>query len=316
MKIFNFKSGVDFSTKVKWRMKRQRNPLFVTLQDKYEVKKFAEERGVKTAPLLYVTETPELIPFDSLPANYMIKANHGCGWNIICLESDLYIFSNGRHFVDNYGRLVKTKSTERHKISRDETVKICKSWLQQTHITKEWAYQEIHPKIVIEELLKTDEDQIPDDCRLYTFDGKVKAISVGSPIYRRYNRNVFFTPDWTRIELTKYKEKLPDEIPSKPHNLEEMIRTAENLSCNLDFVRVDLYCAQQGIVLGEMTIYPESGSRLSPSGCPDFNKWLGNQWEIGAVDSLLALYWGIPDQIKESLHGQRKKWIEKYAQST
>ena len=81
----------DFSWKMRWRMRHDRNPLFVTVQDKYKVKEYAQKRSVRTAELLYVTDKPETIPFDSLPENYFVKANHGCDWNILCKAGKLYI---------------------------------------------------------------------------------------------------------------------------------------------------------------------------------------------------------------------------------
>ena len=68
---------VNFSAKVRWRMKFDRNPLLVTLQDKYRVREYARLKGVKIAKLLYVTDRPKTIPFGELPKNYLIKANHG-----------------------------------------------------------------------------------------------------------------------------------------------------------------------------------------------------------------------------------------------
>ena len=53
---------------------------------------------------------------------------------------------------------------------------------------------------------------------------------------------------------------------------------AAKLGRGLDFVRVDLYNTTRGVVLGEMTVYPEAGSMNTPTACPVFNKWLGDQW--------------------------------------
>jgi hypothetical protein len=61
--------------------------------------------------------------------------------------------------------------------------------------------------------------------------------------------------------------------------LNEMIAAAERLGRGLDFVRVDLYHSTYGVMLGEITLYPESGVQNSPTACPHFNQWLSGFWQ-------------------------------------
>src|SRR6266542_3004926 len=112
----------DFSWKMRWRMRFDRNPLFVTVQDKFKVKEYAKRLGVRTAELLYVTDDPETIPFDSLPEDYFVKANHGCDWNILCKAGKLYIYKDGSVFIghENLGP---------HNITRERCISICSNWL-------------------------------------------------------------------------------------------------------------------------------------------------------------------------------------------
>ena len=116
------------------------------------------------------------------------------------------------------------------------------------------------------------------DYRLFTFDGKVRAISVGSPTYRRKEWNVFLTPEWEVIPLSSYSEALPLQIPRKPSGLKKMLEAASRLGEGIDFARIDLYVAKEGIRLGEITLYPEGGDRNTPTACPRFNRWLGDFW--------------------------------------
>jgi len=270
----------DFAWKVRWRMKNDKNPIFVILQDKYKVKEYAQDRGVRTAKLLFVTDRPETIPFDQLPRNCFIKANHGSGWNIYCVDSEFFNFKNGKSLVKPDGSLMDRNAAMKYKLTQEECIYLCKKWLRRRFSKEEWAYQYIEPKIIVEEALISIDGKEIKDYRIYTFQGVVKAISVGSPTYRRNRENVFFDPNWKEFKLTKYKEKVPDPLPGKPDNLQEMIRIAEWLGNGLDFVRVDLYDTTQGILLGEITIYPQSGHINTPTACPKFNKWLGDQWVL------------------------------------
>ncbi len=277
---------IDFSAKVKWRMLCDRNPLFVTMQDKYSVREFARSRGVKTAELLFVTDRPETIPFDELPPRYLIKANHGCRWNILCYDSRFYQFKDGRDLVNQDGSFLNTHSAARYEISKAEVIGLCREWLSRDYSRNEWAYRQIRPKIVIEELLESKDEKSLKDYRLYTFHGVVKAINVGSPVFRNNGENVFFDADWNEIVLTKYSEARPDPLPEMPAGFGEMIQAAQNLCESIDFARVDLYDTSKGIILGEITIYPGGGRKLTP--CPRFNTWLGDQWRIGTSDSIAA----------------------------
>lgn len=284
---------VDFSAKVRWRMKYDRNPVFVILQDKYKVQEYAKSKGVKTANLLYDTCSPETIPFGELPPKYLIKANHGCGWNILCYNSELYLFRDGQDLVNRDGSLLNTNSATKYKLRKAEAIQMCREWLSRKFIRREWAYQRIGSRILIEELLLPKDNKALIDYRMYTFFGKVKAINVGSPIIRRNGENAFFSPDWKEFKLTKNKERPPDPLPEKPGSLGEMIDVAQRLGEDVDFARIDLYDTTQGVVLGEITIYPEGGWRDTPTSCPVFNKWLGDQWKLGRTDATVAFCWNV-----------------------
>jgi hypothetical protein len=78
-----------------------------------------------------------------------------------------------------------------------------------------------------------------------------------------------------------------------------MIEVAQKLGTDIDFARIDLYDTTQGIILGEMTIYPEGGILNSPTSCPIFNKWLGNQWKLRKLDAINAFCWNIVYQVMQ-----------------
>jgi len=283
--------NVDFSAKVRWRMRYDRNPLFVTLQDKYRMREYASSKGVKTANLLYVTDRPETIPFGELPQKYLIKANHGQMCNILCFDSELYLFGNGKDLINQNGSGLNMNSAAKYKLRKSEAIQICGEWLTRRWYWREWAYQHIKPRILVEELMVPKDNKVLKDYRMYTFHGVVKAINVGSAIYRRNGENVFFDPSWKEFKLTKYKEKRPDPLPEMPARLGEMIEVAQKLGSDIDFARIDLYDTTQGVVLGEITIYPESGMFDTPTSCPVFNKWIGRQWKLKRADTINTFFW-------------------------
>ncbi len=271
---------LDFAAKVRYRMRYDRNPLYITLTDKYKVREYAGSKAVKTANLLFETDHTEAIPFADLPSNYFIKMNHGSGWNILGYNSGLYLFRDGSELVNPDGSYLNMKSANKYKLTKDQAKKLCYRWLDRRYSKKEWAYQHIRPRIIVEELLSSNHPKDLKDYRLYTFNGEVKAILVDSPLYRRNRENVFFDPDWNEFKLTKYDEKPPHPLPEKPGSFDEMIEVAQRLGKDIDFARIDLYDTTQGVVLGEMTVYPDGGFANTPTSCPVFNRWLGDQWKL------------------------------------
>ena len=284
---------LDFAAKVRHRMRYDRNPLHITVTDKYNVREYARSKAVKTAKLLFESNNPQAIPFLKLPSNYIIKMNHGSGWNILSFNSRLYLFRDGAELVNPDGSYVNENTVHRYRLTQEQAINLCSGWIKRRYSKREWAYQHIVPRIMIEELLVSKDNRELKDYRLYTFYGEVKAILVDSPLYRRNRENVFFDPDWKEIKLTKYDEKPPHPLPEKPDNLEEMIDVAQRLGKNIDFARIDLYDTTQGVVLGEVTVYPDGGLPNTPTFCPVFNQWLGDQWQqrINRTDAITTFFW-------------------------
>ena len=263
----------NFSWKVRWRMKHDRNPVFIEVQDKFLCKQFAIDHQVGTAKLYFVTENPDEIPFDSLPANYFIKANHGCKWNILCKDNELFLFSDGEDLV---GR----KNESSHKITREECIQYCREWLKTVYSKREWAYQHIRPKLMVEEVLEQHGGGELVDYRCFTFNGKVKAVYVDSPTTSVKYQKIFVDSNWQELKIKNHWQTSQPVFPEKPYNFQKIIESAERLGEDFDFVRVDIYNTTNGIVLGEMSIYPMGGEKTQPTPDENFNQWLGDQWTL------------------------------------
>jgi hypothetical protein len=268
-----------FSAKVRWRMLHDRNPLLPILQDKVAVKAYAHDRGIATPRTHFVTANPEQIPFEQLPDPCFIKANHGSAWNFLLDSGNYYYFGNGKALLDEDGKLVKDAVNSVLHISREKLIDMCRQMLAMRFAPKEWAYQLIPPKILVEEVVQASDGKELRDYRCFVFDGVVRMISVGSASYRKRGENVFFTPEWQPIALTQYAESLPQSLPEAPATLREMISAAERLGKGVDFLRADFYQSTRGVLLGEITLYPGGGKLHSPTACPRFNRWLANFWK-------------------------------------
>lgn len=273
-------SRSDFAAKVRWRMAFDRNPLFPVLQDKLASKSYARERHVESAQVLWAGTDPDAIPFDDLPSRCFLKTNHGCRWNILILDGQPYDYGHGQHLCDDSGRLLDRDLLEPYALSREATRAHCRRLLNEVFSTEEWAYSRIPPRIFVEEALQPATGATLTDYRLYTFGGRVRALSLGSPGYRKRRWNIFLTPQWEEIPLTAYREALPEPRPPKPDALPELIAAAERLGRGIDFVRVDLYDTTNGLRLGELTLYPQAGKPGTPTYCSQFNHWLADGWDV------------------------------------
>jgi len=150
-------------------------------------------------------------------------------------------------------------------------------WMALEHhrFNREWAYGEFVPQIIIETML-VDDHEVPDDYRLFVFDGRVVLIEL------RLRRNgigyeAYFDMDWKRLDVSSgYFDRFSGEL-SKPEKLGEMCSVAKKIADDCDFMRVDLYLVEGQIHVGELTLYPGGGFK----GCvPDsLDKPLGAQWK-------------------------------------
>ena len=276
--------SMDFAEKVRWHIAHDNAEPVARLQDKLHVKEFVESRGVCVAATLAVTESARELPLTALPPTCVIKPNHGSGWVILRKDGAFYQFGTGKFVLDERGELLPRSSIFRHELSDAETIDQCDAWLRSKFSTVELSYHRIAPLLIAEEYLTPAVGGDLRDYRFYTFHGKVRAISVGSPTYRRLKRNAFFTPEWEQICLTSYSEALPDTLPEKPQRLDEMRDIASRLGAGIDFVRIDLYDTTKGIVFGEFTFYPHAGDPGTPTACSQFNEWLGRDWPLRPLD--------------------------------
>ena len=195
----------------------------------------------------------ELLEAQFRAGRYVLKANHGCNWNL---------------FLDLPGEL-RTKRDEITRASQWLTCRYGYQW-------GEWFYSTFRPKLFLEEFVNFNGMQTPDDYKFFCFNGKAVVIEVDVDRLTRL-RSAFYTPDWKHIPVA-YRHP-PIECP-RPRNLEEMIRAAEAIAEGLDFVRVDLYSDRKSkIKFGEMTFAP--GAAISRFSDVEFDRWLGNHFVKG-----------------------------------
>ena len=237
----NLSQPKSFNEKMCWRKIFDRNPLFPVLVDKVAVRGYiADVLGQDHAerilvPLLAVTRTPRGISFQCLPKEYVVKASHGSGMNLLVRETS--------------------------QLTAGAIVRKCEDWLKTPYgvFKHEWAYRKVVPRIVIEPLLKNVQGGPVREFKLHMFDGKcelvqahlVKVWDDGSRVIDDDAPTLtFYTADWSRVDACWEYRSGPAE--PRPAALQEMIDVAETLSRPFDYIRVDFYVAPDGIKVGEL----------------------------------------------------------------
>lgn len=255
-KHLNLTNPRKFTEKLFCRMiylNRKNNHKVTQLSDKYTARaylssKVGEEHLVK---LLWHGKDANDIPFDSLPAEYVIKTNHGSG-QIIVVK----------------GKADRTDITTRLSV-----------WLKSNFYwnNREYQYYHIKPRVMIEEYLRNQDGSGPLDYRFWCFKGIPEVIQVDN---RTHDINPFFDTKWNQLDLF-YREGASRPAIEKPINLEQMISMASQLSACFDFVRVDLYNIDGKIYFGELTFTPVGGGlKLRPES---WDLKLGEKWEMSLV---------------------------------
>lgn len=248
-----------FNEKVMARGLFDTRPILRQFADKFAVRDYVSKRlGEDFLPELYcVTRSPRDIPFNRLPGSFVAKPTHGAGWV----------------------RLVRDKNT----LDRAELVRQCDYWLTQNFYKqhRERVYKDIVPRILIEELIDDGGPAAPTDYKFMVFHGRVEMVCI---IVDRFanTRGYFLDRDWNMLEAglvnkaASIKAELPSKCPSRPPHFEEMIRAAEILAKDVDFVRVDFYDTPKKIYFGELTTTPGAG--LASYQPADFDAELGRLW--------------------------------------
>lgn len=252
----HFKKPRSFSEKIFKRMLNSRNKIWADITDKLSVRAYVQHRAGNEIliPMLWTGHDINHIPFEKLPSAFVIKMNHGSGYNIIIREKESY---------DIKEILSKMETWCAENYCTDKTMGI------------EWAYKNIKPQILIEKYI-SGKSKPAEDYKFYCFSGRAEYFVI---IYDRFghHRERHFTRDFVPLDFWNGVDLHRGPF-IRPKNFEKMLEIADALSAGLDFIRVDLYNVEGKIYFGEMTVYPAGGlARFIPR---EWDFILGSKWQL------------------------------------
>lgn len=232
------------------------------INDKLVARRFAESHGIAVPALLGVWDSPHEVPWDSLPARFVLKSSLGGG------GLGVYPIERAQGgYLDHMTRRVLTP---------DEIAS--RLWERHSPVKRYFAE---------EFLTGRDGSSIPHDVKVFCFYGEPGFLEVRAEDWSRtkdtVQRNRTFLPDGT--EVFDIRPVIPrGEDIDPPHDLGAIVDAASRLSRAIrrPAVRLDFFETGKGLVFGEVT--PNPGR--TPSLRTEFDRRFGAMFEA-AYDRLL-----------------------------
>lgn len=233
----NLDSPTTYSEKLQWIKLNDRRPIYTTMVDKYEAKKYVasiigEEYII---PTLGVWDSFDEIEFDKLPNQFVLKCTHDSGGLVICKDK-------------------KNLDIETAKAKINKSLKTSYFLLG-----REWPYKNVKPRVIAEAYMADDSDEL-NDYKFFAFDGEVKALFIAT---ERQKQGVdvkfdFFDSDFRHLPFKQGHENA-EICPNKPQCFEQMKMIASILSKGYPELRVDLYEVDGKVFFGELTLFHHGG---------------------------------------------------------
>ena len=235
-KDIDWSSPKNLIEKIYWMLFNTDTSLWSLCADKYNVRKFVEERGCGDMlnQLYGCWSRVGDIDYASLPESFVLKTSNSSGQVIIVKDK--------RQF--NVGAANK-------KLNR---------WLHFVYglTNAQLHYMRIEPCVIAERLLvnTASSDESLVDYKIWCFDGVPESVLV---VYGRkgedYKLSVFDL-QWNNISDKTLKRTSPHfggDCIAKPASFDKMVEAAKKLSAGFPEVRVDFYDISGNPIFGELT---------------------------------------------------------------
>lgn len=227
-----------FNEKIQWLKLYDRKPIYTTMVDKYEAKKYVasiigEEYII---PTLGIFNKVDDIDFDSLPNQFVLKCTHDSGGIVICKDKSKFDINVAKQTLNKY--------LHRRYYWRN----------------REWPYKNVKPRIIAEQYMEDSKYHELRDYKFFCFDGEVKALFIASDRQKKGEETKFdfFDADYNHLDLRNGHPN-SEVLPAKPQSFELMKQLAAKLSKGTPHVRVDFYEVNGKCYFGELTFSHWSG---------------------------------------------------------
>ena len=178
--------------------------------------------------ILKIYDDPYKINISELPDQFVLKTNHGSGFNIIVQNKSEFNISLAKKTLYN--------------------------WLQidYGYGTGEFHYSFIKRKVFAEEYL----GESLNNYKFLCYNSVPTFVYLSKKINSTTKYRTFFDMNWNKLDFICLSEPDPINTYPKPKNFELMKKYVQKLSKPFKFTRVDLYEYKGNIRLGEITFIP------------------------------------------------------------
>lgn len=239
-KRLNLKRPKTFNEKLQWlKLNTYKNNLLVTqCADKYKVREYIKKTHCEDIlnDIYYTWNSPLEINWEALPNKFVLKCNHGAGYNIVCRDKE--------------------------KLNQDKIITTLTKWMKEDYWKNsvELCYKDIPKKIICEKFIETESKELPLDYKVFCFHGKAEFVMICTDRESQKPKFFFVDKDWNLLPYgLDYKYITDASILTKPIGYEKLFFYAEKLSKPFPFVRADFYLNDNNILFGELTFTPAAG---------------------------------------------------------
>lgn len=221
----NFKKPKSLNEKINFIKLYSENKIMSLFADRLKVRNYVVHKApnCQLVNILWEGIDFHVDIYNLLPVKFVLKANHGSGMVKVVDKN-----------YDNYENLKL----------------LCDNWktIDYGMLTR----QQFYSKIIVEEFLQF-QDGVPPDYKFFCLNGKVHFVQVDLDRFVNHTRLIFDA---------EFNMKILYEntgVIDKPSLFLEAKEIAEQLSNDVDFLRVDLYIFKDKVVFGELTNTPGNG---------------------------------------------------------
>lgn len=267
----DFRHPKDVNEKINWLKFNTDTSSWVSLSDKFAVRKFVELKGLgeHLVKLYGNWDDATKIDWNSLPKQFIIKPNNGSGDVLICNDkSSLDTALSTKYLATLLNKRYGLLSAEPH-------------------------YAMIKPSLIAEELLNTSSQPCGStsmvDYKIWCFSGTPAYVMCCSNRTKDTLELSVYDLDWNYhpefVKITSHYIKPRQPIP-RPVCFDEMLSIASILSEGFPESRVDLYEVDGKVYFGEITFTSAGG--FMNYYTDEFLRILGDKVQLPERDSVFS----------------------------
>ena len=275
-----------YSERMLWRKIVDHNPLFVLFSDKLATKDYMRQRcpDLPVPRTLWIGRDADAIPESLLRGDVLVKANHGCNFNL----------------------RLRSGTCDRKALRRQT-----RRWLRSTfgRMDGQWAYSKVAPRLFVEEAVGDAEAGLLE-FNIRASHGKALLGSVLGRCKTPDQWSIYLDPEGTPTHGVKDPEGAPiTPLPQGVTITEPYRRAVEftrKLSVGVDYARFDFLWNGKELFGGEITVYPAAGKTDIANATA--NRVILSGWDMRQAYFLQAPHTGWKRLYAEALN---RRWRER-----